>query len=105
MERVYSNFHQVQLVRIDEITFSWRLKLHLHNVTRVSIVGRPGFDNLLSVFVVLMLASIATALLSLILTLVLADRRSFNRQGQLESVFTVDRQTCISNFYAVYLYN
>ena len=54
------------------------------------LLGGMNALEAVSVFVVLMLACIATALLSLILTLVLADRRSFNRQGQLESVFTVD---------------
>ena len=54
------------------------------------LLGGMNALEAVSVFVVLMLACIATALLSLTLTLVLADRRSFNRQGQLESVFTVD---------------
>ena len=41
-------------------------------------------------FVVLVLASIAVSILSLFLTLCLADRRAFTRQGQLGNIFTTD---------------
>lgn len=42
------------------------------------------------VFILIIIASITVSVLSLFLTLLLSDRRSFNQQGQLLSVFTAD---------------
>ena len=42
------------------------------------------------VFVVLVLAGVAVSVLSLLLTLLLADRRAFTPQGQLAAIFTAD---------------
>lgn len=46
------------------------------------LLGGMGAIDSIAIFAVLVVASIATSLLSLALTLLLGDRRSFNRQGQ-----------------------
>jgi len=52
------------------------------------LLGGVGPLEAVGVFVLLTVASLAVSLLSVVMILWLADRRAFNRQGQLGDIFT-----------------